>query len=133
MKITRLNKTLLSIASIAMSFLVKAQEKPAASAEELAKKLSNPIAGLISVPLQNNIDYDIGAFHGSKYTLNFQPVVPIQLNQKLNLITRYIVPIVDQHDITGEGDVQFGLSDATAVSYTHLRAHETGRNLVCRL
>ena len=32
---------------------------------------------------------------------------------KLNLITRYIIPVVDQHDITGEGEDQFGLSDAT--------------------
>ena len=24
-------------------------------------------------------------------------------------------------------------NDVSAVSYTHLRAHETGRNLVCRL
>ena len=100
-----------------LSICAYAQEKPTASAEELAKKLANPIAGLISVPLQNNVDYDIGLYHGSKYTLNFQPVVPIQLNQKLNLITRYIVPIVDQHDITGEGDIQFGLSDATVSAF----------------
>src|SRR5258705_12580508 len=108
---------LLFIASITMPVLLKAQEKPAASAEELAKKLANPVAGLISVPFQNNIDYDIGPFHGSKYTLNFQPVIPIQFNQKFNVITRYIVPIVDQHDITGEGDIQFGLSDATISAF----------------
>jgi hypothetical protein len=32
-------------------------------------------------------------------------------------ITRYILPIVDQHDITGEGDIQFGLSDATISAF----------------
>src|SRR5678810_1042901 len=30
-------------------------------------------------------------------------------------------------------DFQQMLDDDEAVSYTHLRAHETGRNLVCRL
>src|SRR5674476_1498399 len=29
--------------------------------------------------------------------------------------------------------IQVKVYDAKAVSYTHLRAHETGRNLVCRL
>jgi len=97
---------------INLPFFIKAQEK-GSSAEELANKLSNPVASLISVPFQNNVDYGIGAYHGSKYTLNFQPVVPIPLNPKINLITRYIIPIVDQHDITGEGEDQFGLGDAT--------------------
>ena len=113
MRKTSGNKVLWFIHMIAAPLLMKAQEKEKASAEELANKLSNPVASLISVPFQSNVDYGIGEFHGSKYTLNFQPVVPIALSRKLNLITRYIIPIVDQHDITGEGEDQFGLSDAS--------------------
>lgn len=106
-------KTFLLVLTLVLFFISKAQEKPGASAQELADKLSNPVAKLISVPFQSNVDYGIGPYHGSKYTMNFQPVVPIVLTPILNLITRYIVPIVDQHDITAEGASQFGLSDAT--------------------
>ena len=110
---------------INLPFFIKAQEK-GSSAEELANKLSNPVASLISVPFQNNVDYGIGTYHGSKYTLNFQPVVPITLSPKLNLITRYIIPIVDQHDITGEGEGQFGLSDATISGFFSPVASKSG-------
>jgi hypothetical protein len=89
-----------------------AQEKTAASAAELAKKLANPVASLISVPFQNNLDVGIGAFNGWRNTLNFQPVIPIKLNAKVNLITRMVLPIISQNNITGEGSSQSGLSDA---------------------
>jgi hypothetical protein len=103
-----------------LNFAVFAQEaapKPGSSAQELADKLANPVASLISVPLQNNLNYGIGPFNGSKYTINVQPVIPFKLTDNLNLITRYILPVVDQRDITGENTHQFGLSDATVTAF----------------
>jgi len=83
-----------------------------ATAEELAKKLSNPIASLISVPFQFNFDSGLGAGgNGSRTTVNFQPVVPISLNENWNLISRTIVPFTTETDVTpgtstsGVGDV----------------------------
>jgi hypothetical protein len=91
---------------------------PAANeAAELAKKLANPIASLISVPFQNNTFYGIGSLKGTQNVLNVQPVVPIKLNENLNLITRYIIPIVTQYNLTGEGQSQSGLSDATISAF----------------
>jgi hypothetical protein len=92
---------------------IKAQDKPVESDADLAKKLSNPIASLISVPFQNNTDVGIGEFNGSRNTLNFQPVLPISLSPKLNMITRLVLPIITQHDISAPGSKESGLSDAT--------------------
>jgi hypothetical protein len=78
---------------------------------DLAKKLSNPVASLISVPFQWNYDQGFGPDDGNKITLNIQPVIPITLNEHWNLISRTIVPVVRQDDIAGQSGMQFGLSD----------------------
>jgi hypothetical protein len=95
----------------------EAPAKDAGSAQELADKLANPVASLISVPLQNNLTYGIGPYNGIKYQINIQPVVPFKLSENLNLITRYILPVIDQQDVTGENMHEFGLSDATVTAF----------------
>ena len=80
-------------------------------AAELAKQLQNPVASLISVPFQNNFDFNLGPNDdGFKYTLNFQPVIPVSLSQDYNLIIRTIVPIISQEDVI-PGTSQSGLGD----------------------
>jgi len=82
------------------------------SAADLAKKLSNPVAALISVPLQLNFDEKIGPTDGGKRTLlNLQPVVPVTLNQDWNLISRTILPVVSQQDIFPGAGSQSGIGD----------------------
>jgi hypothetical protein len=79
----------------------------------LAKKLSNPVAALISVPFQFNYDHDIGpAENGDRLFVNFQPVVPLTLNEDWNAISRTILPVTfEQEDIfPGAGD-QSGFGD----------------------
>jgi len=59
-----------------------AQETQEAQAAELAKKLANPVASLISVPLQYNYDEFGGANDGaSTNKLVIQPVIPFSLNE----------------------------------------------------
>ncbi|OYY32040.1 MAG: hypothetical protein B7X69_04600 [Sulfurovum sp. 39-42-12] len=81
-------------------------------AAELAKKLTNPIAALISVPFQLNYDENIGINDGGKkWLLNIQPVIPIEINDEWNVISRTILPVVWKDDIIQGSGRQNGIGD----------------------
>ncbi len=100
-------------ALLCASSLACAQEgsaPPAAgNADELAKKLSNPVAALISVPIQYNYDETFGD-DGYRHTVNVQPVIPISISEDWNLISRTILPIISQEDLI-PGTDQSGFGD----------------------
>ncbi|SOD50558.1 transporter [Pseudoxanthomonas wuyuanensis] len=80
--------------------------------EALAKQLANPIASLVSVPLQLNYDGGIGPFDdGAKFTLNVQPVIPVSIGEDWNMISRTIIPVASQWDVFPGAGSQFGLGD----------------------
>jgi hypothetical protein len=81
---------------------------------ELAQELTNPIADLVTIPIQMNFDNNIGVDdEGSKVTTNIQPVIPVVINNDWNLITRTIFPFISQDNISPGGGSQSGLGDIT--------------------
>ena len=92
----------------AVSSTVHAQPADA----ELAQELTNPLADLVTVPIQVNFDRRIGpADDGTKVAANVQPVIPFDGPGSWNVISRTIVPIVYQNEVAPGTGSQFGLGD----------------------
>ena len=84
----------------------------------MQKQLANPVAALISVPVQANYDDNYGLDDdGSVLRINVQPVIPVSLNDDWNLISRTILPIVDQNDFPTPGSSEFGLGDTVQSAF----------------
>ena len=107
---------------IAISAGIASPARAEMSAEELAKLTQNPVGNLVSVPFQNNINFNTGPRDDTQNILNIQPVIPVTLNSDWNLITRTILPIVTQpgfrpseSSTSGTGDLQFNTFLSPAV------------------
>jgi hypothetical protein len=104
------SRSLLSLALLALSAAGQAESGDAG----LAQELTNPLADLVTVPIQINLDRNIGpADDGTKVTTNVQPVIPFDASENWNLITRTIIPVIYQDDLFPGAGSQFGLGDVS--------------------
>jgi hypothetical protein len=84
---------------------------------DLARAAQNPIADLISVPFQNNTNFEFGPRENTQNVLNIQPVVPVDLNDDWLMITRTIIPVVSQPALGPGGDRENGIGDSTFTAF----------------
>jgi hypothetical protein len=98
---------------MAMTLLasMRANSQAGASSEELAKIAQNPVGNLISVPIQENANLNAGPFDHELNVLNIQPVIPIDITDDWNIITRTILPIISQPGFAPNQDRVNGLGD----------------------
>jgi hypothetical protein len=106
---------LIPFVSFALAAQEAAGEKPV-NMEEVTKAAQNPVANMISVPFQLNSSYGLyEPFGRTQNILNIQPVIPVHLSDKWNLITRTIIPIMwqpqnaDSGMAAGLGDINLSL------------------------
>jgi len=98
--------------------MVAFSQQDGEGAADLAKELTNPVADLVTAPIQMNIDGDIGPEgDGTKITTNVQPLIPFDTDENRNLITQTIVPVIYQDDVFPGAGSQFGLGDISFTAF----------------
>lgn len=87
------------------------------SSEELAKIAQNPLGNIVSLPFQNNTNLNYGPLKGTQNILNIQPVIPFEVNQDWNIITRTILPVIAMPALSSGIPSQSGVGDTTLAAW----------------
>jgi hypothetical protein len=102
---------ILVLLSVSLSSLTIAQDNQ----EDLTKAAQNPIANMISIPFQNNTNFNMGPLGDrTQNVLNIQPVIPLYGGR---LITRTIFPLIWNPDYTQDSGSDFGFGDIVFTAF----------------
>ena len=84
---------------------------------DLARQLQNPVGDLISFPLQNNVNFGYGPRGGAQNVLQLQPVIPFHITDDWNLITRTVLPVVWNPDLSPGTTVPVGTAPTSFTAF----------------
>lgn len=102
------------IAALGLSFA--AASSVADESADIVKQSQNPVASLISVPIQNNLEFGVGPNGDQADVLYLEPVIPLNVTPDWNIITRTIVPFIYEPYLSnrigntaGTGDINLSM------------------------
>ena len=78
---------------------------------DLAMAIQNPLASMVTLPLQFNWNAGVGDYDRTAMNINIQPVVPFTGGDKWNIISRTIIPVNSVP--IGETASEFGIGDTS--------------------
>lgn len=81
------------------------------STDKLREAAQNPVANMISLPFQNNTNFNYGPYNKAQNVLNIQPVIPFKVTEDWNLITRWVTPVIAQPRVSPTEGAEFGLGN----------------------
>lgn len=114
----------LVVAAVSAPFCAQAAAEPligdnakSESSSDLARQVQNPVGDLISLPLQNNVNFGYGPRGGTQNVLQAQPVVPFHLSDDWNVVTRTILPVVWNPDASPIPTVPVGIGPTSFTAF----------------
>src|SRR5580704_6477411 len=119
---------LAAITALALIPHTSQAQQSTADTGNLQKEAQNPVAGLISVPVQNNTNFGVGPFGRNQNVLNIQPVIPINVSPGWNMIVRWITPVIWQ-PAPGTANLEvFGIEENTPAYFAAQDVQKSARS-----
>jgi hypothetical protein len=87
----------------------------AQSDDDLTKQFHNPLGSLTALPMQLDVDFNIGDKRETGYTYTFQPIFPVKLSEDWTMVSYTIIPITSMPDASGDRNT--GLGDIEVFLY----------------
>jgi hypothetical protein len=123
-----MSRAFLFLAILLATTQARAQDQEQLSAHELNKQLNNPVSSVWSIQFQNNLTSvkndgpPLPGWQSNEtewfYNLNFQPVLPVKLTDRWNLISRTLIPVFGDRPVftNGRFSDHSGIGDAVFLS-----------------
>ncbi len=84
---------------------------------KLQNEAANPIADIVSIPFQYNLNFNYGTLRLAQQVLDVEPIIPAQLGGGHVLINRVVLPIMVDPPIGPAAPLAMGLGDINPQFY----------------